>query len=94
MPAREPVTVGRVLGDAIGAPCVAALVIPIIAMVFARWRPVYGAVATWAAVVIDVGWGVALFVSGVRRLREESEADVCTVHAGHRPVPGDVDESR
>lgn len=31
-------TVGRILGDAIGAPGVTALVIPINAVVFARWH--------------------------------------------------------
>lgn len=61
MPAREPWTVARVLCNAIGAHCVAALVIPII----------------------------ALFVSGIRRRREESEKDVNPVHPS---APAAVDE--
>ncbi|WIX85755.1 hypothetical protein [Amycolatopsis sp. DG1A-15b] len=71
MPYPQPSSLGRILGDAIAVPCVAALVIPIIAMVFTRWNPVYGAVATRVAVIADIGWGGALFVSGIRRLREE-----------------------
>lgn len=72
MPTPEPVTIGRVIGDAIAVPCVAALVIPIIAMVFARWKPSYGTVAIWVLVVVDVGWGIALFLYGLSKLRKQS----------------------
>ncbi|MBE8523036.1 hypothetical protein ILP97_37035 [Amycolatopsis sp. H6(2020)] len=44
-------------------------------MVFTRWNPVYGAVVTWVAVIADIGWGGALFVCGIRRLREEPRED-------------------
>ncbi|WP_146060326.1 hypothetical protein [Amycolatopsis sp. CA-128772] len=80
---------GRVLGDAIGVPCVAALVIPIIAMVFTRWHPVSGTVATWVAVIADVGGGGALFVSRIRRLRKEPRKE--DVKPEHAPAPAEVD---
>ena len=89
MPSPQPSGLGRILGDAIAVPCVAALVIPIIAMIFTRWNPVYGTVATWAAVIADVGWGCALFVSGIRRPRKEPRKE--DVEPEHAPVPAEVD---
>ncbi|WP_146073817.1 hypothetical protein [Amycolatopsis sp. CA-126428] len=67
----------------------AALVIPIVAMVFTRWNPVYGTVVTWAAVIADIGWGVALFVSGIRRGRKEPREHVNPERA---PTPAEVVE--
>ncbi len=90
MPVREPVTWGRVLGDAVAAPCVAALVIPIIAMVFDRWSPAYGSAAIWVLVTADVGWSVALFTAGLRRLREEESTT--DVHFLQSPVPVEDNE--
>ncbi|WP_410575655.1 hypothetical protein [Amycolatopsis sp. cmx-4-61] len=89
MPSPRSSALGRILGDAIAMPCVAALVIPIIAMVVTRWNPVYGTVATWVAVIADVGWGGALLVSGIRRLRKEPRKE--DVKPEHAPVPAEVD---
>ncbi|MET8848572.1 hypothetical protein [Amycolatopsis sp. NPDC004625] len=88
MPSPPP-ALSRILGDAIGVPCVAALVIPIIAMVFTRWKPVYGTVTTWIAVILDAAWGIALFVSGMRQLRKERRGDVNPERASG---PAEVDE--
>jgi hypothetical protein len=71
---------GRVVLDPVGAPCVAALVIPFITMVFDRWKPAYGTVAAWVSAGVDVAWGAALFATGLRQLRKERDPDVHHVH--------------
>ncbi|WP_328617229.1 hypothetical protein OHS18_13385 [Amycolatopsis sp. NBC_00355] len=82
---------GKVLVDAIGVPCVAALVIPLIVMVFDRWKPAYGTAAAWVSAGADVAWGVALFVTGLRQLRKERHPDV---HHVHTPVSDETTSDR
>ncbi|WP_410625683.1 hypothetical protein [Amycolatopsis sp. cmx-8-4] len=84
-------TVGEVVADAIGAPCVAALVVPLITMVFDHWKPTYGTVAGWVSADADVARGAALFVTRIRQLRKERHPNV---HPVHTPVSDEADSNR